>query len=215
MTSNQQISHKASKHDEFVIGMDVGSTTVKAVVIDRDGAVAWSDYQRHHTQQPEKVLELLERIQADLDCPNSEQTRIFLTGSGAAPLIEPTGGKFVQEVNAVAAAVEKLHPDVGSVVELGGQDAKIIIFKEDPNTGMRTAVASMNDKCASGTGATIDKCFIKVGADPSFATQLRFNPLKLHHVAAKCGVFAETDIVNLVKSGFRRMRSSIRLPMPS
>src|ERR1700690_1383718 len=192
-----------SRSDDFVIGMDVGSTTVKAVVLDRgnEGAVVWSDYQRHHTQQPEKVLELLDRIIADLDCANSPSIKIFLTGSGASPLVEPTGGKFVQEVNAVTAAVEKLHPDVGSVVELGGQDAKIIIFKEDPHTGMRTAVASMNDKCASGTGATIDKCFIKVGADPSFATQLRFNSLKLHHVAAKCGVFAETDIVNLVKTG--------------
>ena len=190
-------------NDDLVIGMDVGSTTVKAVVLDRgnNGAVVWSDYQRHHTQQPEKVLELLDRILVDLDCANSPSLRIFLTGSGASPLVEPTGGKFVQEVNAVTAAVEKLHPDVGSVVELGGQDAKIIIFKEDPNTGMRTAVASMNDKCASGTGATIDKCFIKVGADPAFATQLRFNSLKLHHVAAKCGVFAETDIVNLVKTG--------------
>ena len=193
----------ASLNDALVIGMDVGSTTVKAVVLDQSkaGEVVWSDYQRHHTQQPEKVLELLERIVSDLGCTDSSSIRIFLTGSGASPLLAPTGGRFVQEVNAVTAAVEKLHPDVGSVVELGGQDAKIIIFKEDPNTGMRTAVASMNDKCASGTGATIDKCFIKVGADPAFATQLRFNPEKLHHVAAKCGVFAETDIVNLIKTG--------------
>jgi activator of 2-hydroxyglutaryl-CoA dehydratase/predicted nucleotide-binding protein (sugar kinase/HSP70/actin superfamily) len=189
--------------DSFVIGMDVGSTTVKAVVLDARaaGRVVWHDYQRHHTQQPEKVLELLERILEDLSCAESTSLRIFLTGSGASPLIEPTGGKFIQEVNAVTAAVEKLNPDVSSVVELGGQDAKIIIFKEDPSTGMRTAVASMNDKCASGTGATIDKCLIKVGASPEFATQLRFNSQKLHHVAAKCGVFAETDIVNLVKSG--------------
>lgn len=193
----------AITNDSLVIGMDVGSTTVKAVVLDANnqGRVVWHDYQRHHTQQPEKVLELLERILSDLDCAGSPLLRIFLTGSGAGPLVEPTGGKFVQEVNAVTAAVERLNPDVSSVVELGGQDAKIIIFKEDPSTGMRTAVASMNDKCASGTGATIDKCLIKVGAANEFATQLRFNSLKLHHVAAKCGVFAETDIVNLVKSG--------------
>jgi len=189
--------------DSLVIGMDVGSTTVKAVVLDAGdaGRVVWHDYQRHHTQQPEKVLELLGRIVEELDCRGSPSLRIFLTGSGAGPLIEPTGGKFVQEVNAVTAAVERLNPDVSSVVELGGQDAKIIIFKQDPSTGMRTAVASMNDKCASGTGATIDKCLIKTGAAQEFAGQLRFDSLKLHHVAAKCGVFAETDIVNLVKSG--------------
>jgi activator of 2-hydroxyglutaryl-CoA dehydratase len=89
---------------------------------------------------------------------------MFLTGSGSGPLCAPTGGKFVQEVNAVTLAVEHLHPDVGSVIELGGQDAKIIMFKKDEKTGEKTATASMNDKCASGTGATIDKCFLKVNA---------------------------------------------------
>ena len=88
-----------------------------------------------------------------------------------------------------------------SVIELGGQDAKIIMFRQDANTGAKTASTSMNDKCASGTGATIDKCMIKVGAEPGFATSLHFSDEKLHHVAAKCGVFAETDIVNLVKTG--------------
>ena len=116
-------------------------------------------------------------------------------------MVDPTGGKFVQEVNAVTLAVEAKHPDVMSVIELGGQDAKIIMFKEDASGGPKTAMASMNDKCASGTGATIDKCMIKVGAEPGFATSLHFDDSKLHHVAAKCGVFAETDIVNLVKSG--------------
>ena len=188
----------------LVIGMDVGSTTVKAVVIDpQTKRILWSDYQRHHTKQPEKALELLTAIQGAFpDRPFEDGTwRIFLTGSGAAPLAKPTGGKFVQEVNAVTLAVEELHPDVGSVIELGGQDAKIIIFKTDESTGQRTPFASMNDKCASGTGATIDKCFIKVGAPPELVQSLHFDPSKLHHVAAKCGVFAETDIVNLVKSG--------------
>jgi len=188
----------------LVIGMDVGSTTVKAVVIEpATKRILWSDYQRHHTKQPEKALELLAAIQeAFPDRPfDGGGWRIFLTGSGSAPLAKPTGGKFVQEVNAVTLAVEELHPDVGSVIELGGQDAKIIMFKTDEATGQRTPIASMNDKCASGTGATIDKCFIKVGAPPEMVTSLHFDASKLHHVAAKCGVFAETDIVNLIKSG--------------
>src|SRR5205085_3876427 len=159
------------------------------------------DYKRHQTKQPEMVLEFLERIgEAFKDVP-LEQWRMFLTGSGSAPLAGPTGGKFVQEVNAVTLAVEHLHPDVLSVIELGGQDAKIIMFKRDEKTGEKTAVASMNDKCASGTGATIDKCFLKVNAPPELVTTLRFDDSKLHHVAAKCGVFAETDIVNLIKNG--------------
>ena len=181
--------------------MDIGSTTVKAVVINRHShEILWSDYQRHHTKQPEKVLELLEAILVAHPQISDEPCQIFCTGSGAGPLAEPTGSKFVQEVNAVTLAVEHLYPDVRAVIELGGQDAKIIVFKQDQD-GNLTANASMNDKCASGTGATIDKCMIKVGAEPGFATSLHFSDHALHHVAAKCGVFAETDIVNLIKSG--------------
>ncbi|PRQ01219.1 BadF/BadG/BcrA/BcrD ATPase family protein [Enhygromyxa salina] len=186
---------------DLVIGMDIGSTTVKAVVINRHSyEILWSDYQRHHTKQPEKVLELLEAILVAHPQLVSEPCQMFCTGSGAGPIAEPTGSKFVQEVNAVTLAVEHLYPDVRAVIELGGQDAKIIVFKQDQD-GNLTANASMNDKCASGTGATIDKCMIKVGAEPGFATSLHFSDHALHHVAAKCGVFAETDIVNLIKSG--------------
>jgi activator of 2-hydroxyglutaryl-CoA dehydratase len=191
----------------YFVGVDVGSTTVKVVVVDpRSHEILWADYQRHQTRQAEKVLELLEESQTRFPelASSPETVRMFITGSGAGPLGEPIGARFVQEVNAVTLAVENLYPDVGSVVELGGQDAKIIIFKEGKDdegrsTG-KTAIASMNDKCASGTGATIDKCFLKVGMPSAEAMQLRFSDEKLHHVAAKCGVFAETDIVNLVKA---------------
>src|ERR1700730_3846167 len=187
---------------QLAIGMDVGSTTVKAVAIDpATKAIPWSDYQRHHTKQPEYVLSMLQTILGAFPDHPASGWRMFLTGSGAAPLCAPTGGKFVQEVNAVTLAVEHLHPDVGSVIELGGQDAKIIMFKKDEKSGEETPTASMNDKCASGTGATIDKCFLKVNAPPEMVTSLHFDASKLHHVAAKCGVFAETDIVNLIKSG--------------
>src|SRR5947209_9817595 len=187
--------------DALVVGIDVGSTTVKAVAIDPETrAILWSDYQRHETRQAEKTLELLVAI-GDVfrDVPRAN-IRTFITGSGAGPLREPLGSKFVQEVNAVTMAVDHLHPDVGSVIELGGQDAKIIIYKET-ESGEKRAIASMNDKCASGTGATIDKCLIKVGMPRDDVARLQWDPSRLHHVAAKCGVFAETDIVNLVKSG--------------
>ncbi len=192
----------SSRVQPLVVGVDVGSTTVKAVALDPDTfEILWSDYQRHQTKQPEKVLELLEDIAASFPESDPKRWRMFMTGSGAMPLCPPVGAKFVQEVNAVTLAVEKLHPDVRAVIELGGQDAKIIMFNVDPKTGERTASPSMNDKCASGTGATIDKCMIKVGLPPEQAVKVHFDDSKLHHVAAKCGVFAETDIVNLVKSG--------------
>jgi activator of 2-hydroxyglutaryl-CoA dehydratase/predicted nucleotide-binding protein (sugar kinase/HSP70/actin superfamily) len=192
----------SSRTEPVCIGIDVGSTTVKAVVVDPESKeILWSDYQRHQTKQPEKVLEFLERIEADFPNVPRATIRTFITGSGGSPLGPHLGSKFVQEVNAVTLSVEKLHPDVGSVCELGGQDAKIIIFKKNEETGEKTAGTSMNDKCASGTGATIDKCMIKVGMPQEEVAKLPFDGSKLHHVAAKCGVFAETDIVNLVKSG--------------
>jgi len=187
--------------EQLVIGLDVGSTTVKAVVVDpASRAILWSDYQRHETRQAEKVRELLIAIGGAFPDVPAERIRIFITGSGSGPLRAPLGAKFVQEVNAVTLAVERLHPDAGSIVELGGQDAKIIVFKPTPS-GETRAIASMNDKCASGTGATIDKCLLKVGLSRAELASLPWDPARLHHVAAKCGVFAETDIVNLVKAG--------------
>ena len=191
--------------DKVVIGIDVGSTTVKMVVVDpTTREILWSKYLRHETRQPEMTREMLREIHAAFPTLRKDQFRTFITGSGGSPIAPHLGSKFVQEVNAVTMAVEKLHPDVGSVIELGGQDAKIIMFKKNEETGDKTAQTSMNDKCASGTGATIDKCVMKVGMPREEVPGLKFDPTKLHHVAAKCGVFAETDIVNLVKSGIPR-----------
>lgn len=190
---------------KLVIGIDVGSTTCKMAVVDpATREIVWNKYQRHETKQPEYVRDMLMEIEAAFPDVAADEIRVFITGSGGGPIAPHIGAKFVQEVNAVTMAVEALHPDVGSVIELGGQDAKIIIFKENAETGDKQAQCSMNDKCASGTGATIDKCMIKVGMPRELIPGLRYNPDKLHHVAAKCGVFAETDIVNLVKSGIPR-----------
>src|SRR6266403_162915 len=186
----------------LMVGLDVGSTTVKAVCVDpAERRILWSDYQRRESRQAEKAFQLLVDLTKALGLDPGNNNRIFVTGSGAKTLTEPLGAEFVQEVNAVTLAVESLHPDVGSVIELGGQDAKIIIFKTNPDTGEKQPVCSMNDKCASGTGATNDKCLIKVGMSHEELARVRFDSPKLHKVAAKCGVFAETDIVNLVKSG--------------
>jgi activator of 2-hydroxyglutaryl-CoA dehydratase/predicted nucleotide-binding protein (sugar kinase/HSP70/actin superfamily) len=188
--------------NKLLIGVDVGSTTVKAVVVDPvDRRILWKDYQRHETRQPEKTLEFLQTIEKKFPQSRREDITVYMTGSGSGVLCEPVGARFIQEVNAVTVAVEALHPDAGSVVELGGQDAKIIIFQQSKDSDERRAITSMNDKCASGTGATIDKCMIKVGLPAEALSAITFDDTRLHHVAAKCGVFAETDIVNLVKTG--------------
>ncbi len=187
---------------EYLIGLDVGSTTVKAVVLDAStDATLWRDYRRHDTRQPEKTLEFLKRIEIEVDGFAPDACRIFITGSGGSGLAKHLGAKFVQEVNAVSLAVEKLYPECGSVIELGGQDAKIIIFKEDPETGRKKKIPSMNDKCAGGTGAVIDKINAKLRIPAEQLCDMGYNGLRLHPVAGKCGVFAETDINGLQKSG--------------
>jgi predicted CoA-substrate-specific enzyme activase len=186
---------------QLLVGLDVGSTTVKAVVVDAaTDAILWQDYQRHETRQPEKVLEFLRRMEAEADI-GPQNTRVFVTGSGGGTLVEMIGAKFVQEVHAVALAVEKLHPEVYSVIELGGQDAKIIVFKDDEETGRKKKIPSMNDKCAGGTGAVIDKINAKLKIPTAELANQGYHGIKLHKVAGKCGVFAETDINGLQKTG--------------
>src|SRR5215475_4413594 len=186
---------------QIFVGMDVGSTTVKAVAVDpATDEMIWSDYQRHETKQPEKTLEFLGRLEAELGI-NRDTCRAFITGSGGSGIAQLIGAKFVQEVTAVSLAVEKLHPEVHSVIELGGQDAKIIVFKPGPETGRKKKIPSMNDKCAGGTGAVIDKINAKLKIPAVELCQQGYLGIKLHKVAGKCGVFAETDINGLQKEG--------------
>ncbi len=186
----------------LMIGLDVGSTTVKAVVVNpATDEILWKDYQRHDTKQPEKCLEFLKTIQSSFPDLPPNAFRIFTTGSGGSGVGKHLCAKFVQEVNAVSLAVEKFYPDVQSVVELGGQDAKIIIFKEDEETGKKKKIPSMNDKCAGGTGAVLDKINAKLKIPAEQMSKMAYNGLKLHPVAGKCGVFAETDINGLQKQG--------------
>ncbi|MBV9342442.1 MAG: CoA activase, partial [Acidobacteria bacterium] len=198
-------SKPASKpHDHntrYLVGLDVGSTTVKAVVVDASSdQILWQDYQRHETKQPEKTLEFLKRIESEIGV-DRHNTRMFLTGSGGGSIADQIGAKFVQEVTAVSLAVEKLHPEVYSVIELGGQDAKIIVFKDDEETGRKKKIPSMNDKCAGGTGAVIDKINAKLKIPSAQLGNQAYHGIKLHKVAGKCGVFAETDINSLQKVG--------------
>ncbi len=199
-----QASQTQKPHDhvtKFFVGLDVGSTTVKAVVVDSStDRVLWQDYQRHETKQPEKTLEFLKRMAAEVGI-DRHNTRMFVTGSGGGAIADQVGAKFVQEVTAVSLAVEKLHPEVYSVIELGGQDAKIIVFKDDDETGRKKKIPSMNDKCAGGTGAVIDKINAKLKIPTHQLAELKYAGIKLHKVAGKCGVFAETDINGLQKVG--------------
>src|SRR6516164_990497 len=200
----QRLPQPPKPHDhvtKFLVGLDVGSTTIKAVIVDRaTDQLLWQDYQRHETKQAEKTLEFLKRMEAEVGI-DGRNTRMFVTGSGGGAIADEVGAKFVQEVTAVSLAVEKLHPEVYSVIELGGQDAKIIVFKDDEETGRKKKIPSMNDKCAGGTGAVIDKINAKLKIPAAELANQGYHGIKLHKVAGKCGVFAETDINSLQKTG--------------
>ena len=183
----------------YSLGIDVGSTTVKYLLCDDRLNIITSAYEPHQTKQPSKLLEMLKSLQKNYPDEFSKIENAYITGSGATRIAPVINAQFIQEVNAVVLAIEYLHPDVNSAIELGGQDAKIIHFTPTKD-GKKNVKTSMNEKCASGTGATIEKCTMKVGLSLDELQNIKFSAQKLHHVAAKCGVFAETDVVNLLKS---------------
>jgi predicted CoA-substrate-specific enzyme activase len=185
----------------YRIGIDVGSTTVKAVVVETlSGEILWQDYRRHDTRQAEMLLDFLARMESESGV-SPDNSRVFMTGSGGSYLGDLIGAKFVQEVLAVSLMVERHCPEASSIVEIGGQDAKIVVLKRDPVTGQVKKMPSMNDKCAGGTGAVIDKISAKLGIPSRELCELGYTGTRIHQVAGKCGVFAETDINSLQKQG--------------
>src|SRR5947208_11576766 len=180
-----------------LVGVDVGSTTVKAVVV-ADGKAGWQDYQRHNTRQAEKVVEFLGRMEAEAGLTPGRD-RVFFTGSGAGFLAPLVGGKLIQEVVAVAACVERLHPDVRFVSEIGGEDMKTIFLTPNP-TG-RSKQVFMQSACSGGTGTFIEKTARKLQVPGERLATMVYAGMSLHKVSSKCGIFAETDANTLVKTG--------------
>jgi predicted CoA-substrate-specific enzyme activase len=180
-----------------IIGMDVGSTTVKAVVAE-DDRIVWQDYQRHHTRQAEKVLEFLSRMEDECGIELGRDLVLF-TGSGSGLVAPLVGGKFIQEVVAVATSVEKLHPDVRFVSEIGGEDMKTIFFTS-PGPG-RNKQVYMQSACSGGTGTFIEKTARKLQISPESLAKMPYVGQSLHKISSKCGIFAEADANTLLKGG--------------
>jgi predicted CoA-substrate-specific enzyme activase len=184
-----------------LIGIDVGSATTKVVALDGTGArILWRQYRRHEARPAETLRAMLAAMAADLGVAAAD-CRASVTGSGGAEVSAALGAHVVQEIHAVALAAEAFGGDVGSVIELGGQNAKFVLFTE-PGAGRgRRKISSMNDRCAGGTGAVIDKIAAKLGIPEAALARLAYRGRPLHPIAAKCGVFAETDINSLQKLG--------------
>ncbi len=179
-------------------GIDVGSTTCKFVLYSREGQLVQQKYERHGTKQAEKVLEFLRRLEKDHNL-TPQQDRIFFTGSGAGCIAPLVGGKTIQEVVAVAAAVETLHPDVRFVSEIGGEDMKTIFFSRDATNKGKQVL--MQAACSGGTGTFIEKTARKLEISPEELSKMRYTGYTLHKVSSKCGIFAEADANTLLKAG--------------
>ena len=183
----------------YHLGLDVGSTSVKVAVTEAaTGEPVWFDYRRHESRPAERLLDALTRLERDVDL-GPGNCLAYATGSGATTLAPLVGARLVQEVAAVALLAEKRFPTARTVVELGGQDAKIVMFEQHADR-MRKVV-SMNDKCAGGTGAVIDKIGAKLRIPVGTIGDLMYDGRTVYPIAGKCGVFAETDINSYQKRG--------------
>jgi len=179
-------------------GIDVGSTTCKYVLASAKGDILAQAYERHNTKQAEKVLEFLTRLESENGlAPGMD--RIFFTGSGAGLIAPLVGAKLVQEVVAVAAAVEKLHPGVRFVSEIGGEDMKTIFF--NGNGPSKSKQVLMQSACSGGTGTFIEKTARKLEIPPEQLSKMRYSGYTLHKISSKCGIFAEADANTLLKAG--------------
>jgi predicted CoA-substrate-specific enzyme activase len=176
----------------ITVGLDIGSTTVKAVAVTDSHHLVWKKYERHQSKQVEVVVQFLEDVKQRFGTP----FRLFTTGSGGKRIAESIGVRYFQEVNALSYAAEHFHHDIGSIFELGGQDAKFILWR-----GKKGKFSTMNDRCAGGTGATIDRIIRKLNLSERTVSEISYSQHKVYPVAGKCGVFAETDINSLQKRG--------------
>ena len=184
------------------LGLDIGSTTVKAVLTDRQtGRILFRRYQRHHAEQRRTLCQLLGEIR---DKFAGLPMRVAVCGSGGRPLADQMNACYVQEVVANGAAVRALYPAARTAVELGGQDAKVIFFREEKDGALTTSDMRMNGSCAGGTGAFIDEiaALLRVPSE-KFESLARMGK-QVYSISGRCGVFAKTDIQTLLNQGASR-----------
>src|SRR6202166_2339975 len=181
-----------------ICGIDVGSTTVKYTLASASGEIISQAYERHNTKQAEKVLQFLLRLESQHGL-TPQHDRVFFTGSGAGLIAPLAGGKVIQEVVAVAASVEKLHPSVHFVSEIGGEDMKTIFFNGTAKTKSKQVL--MQSACSGGTGTFIEKTARKLQITSEQLAEMHYTGHTLHKISSKCGIFAEADANTLLKAG--------------
>lgn len=176
----------------YTLGIDIGSTTVKIALLDQNQDLIFSDYARHYANIKETLTSILQKAQ---DLVGNITLHPVITGSGGLTLAKHLGVPFTQEVIAVASALQKVAPKTDVAIELGGEDAKIIYF-ENGNVEQR-----MNGICAGGTGSFIDQMASLLQTDASGLNDYAKDYHSLYTIAARCGVFAKSDIQPLINEG--------------
>jgi len=176
------------------IGIDIGSTTVKVVVLDETNKLLFRSYERHYSKARERACETLRTIAPRL---TGRQVKLVITGSAGLGVAKAAGIDFVQEVYATAAAVDAYIPHTDAVIELGGEDAKIIFFGG-------ALEERMNGSCAGGTGAFIDQMATLMNVTVNELDELSLKHEKIYPIASRCGVFAKSDIQPILNQGGRK-----------
>lgn len=173
------------------MGIDVGSTTVKVVLLDEQDNYLYKKYIRHYANILDTVHTLLQEAQVGYE---DAKVHVAITGSGGMAMADKVRIPFVQEVIAETKAIKALYPQTDVIIELGGEDAKVTYLG-------RTAEHRMNGSCAGGTGAFIDQMATLLQTDASGLNQLAMNADTIYPIAARCGVFAKTDVQALLNQG--------------
>jgi predicted CoA-substrate-specific enzyme activase len=172
------------------MGIDVGSTTAKLVVLDESDGIVFSDYRRHHTQIDGTITDILSRAES---CLGDQPASVIMTGSAGMGLAEKASIPFVQEVVAAAEAARRFFTGVRTFIDIGGEDSKIIFFDKNMRPDIR-----MNGSCAGGTGAFIDQMAALINVPVGELSKLAVKYKNIYPIASRCGVFAKTDIQNLL-----------------
>lgn len=191
------------------VGLDVGSTTVKIAVIDDNDNIVYGDYRRHHADIHQTVKDVLFTAFDKMDLGAGERLLIGVTGSGGMMVSEWLGRDirvpFIQEVVAETVSIKTYAPQTDVVIELGGEDAKITFFNKDKGgSGLGQIEQRMNGTCAGGTGSFIDQMASLLETDAAGLNRLARDAKVIYPIAARCGVFAKTDIQPLINEGAAR-----------
>jgi hypothetical protein len=177
------------------LGLDIGSTTIKCVVLDDENKLIYSTYERHYSRITEKIAEILALVRTRID--GVENASVALSGSAGMGVAESVGVDFIQEVYATRVAANTFIPGTDVIIELGGEDAKILFL----TNGLEVR---MNGTCAGGTGAFIDQMATLLNVKLEDMDELAKQHEKTYTIASRCGVFAKTDIQPLLNQGARK-----------